>query len=846
MSTNVPSRFWHIPLLIAAVLLGLYLRIANPWNAIFVPWMEGARLSGNDPWYYFRLIESGIYNFPDRIWFDAFTSYPQGTYTSFGPFVVYLGAILSIVSGATTSAEIRSVVAFVPALGGALLAVPTYILTKEVFGKRAGVIASFTIVLIPGQLMSRSVLGFNDHHIWEVFWQIFALGTFIMAYNRWKGREYMRNLKDRNQLVYPIITGISIGLYLLAWAPGFISALLILVFVFLSFLLKDIINADTKNLPFVTVIAFIVAAIIYLPFAFKYPEYGTNRYSPFQLFILSGSAFLVISFHVIERHVEKGAFDRLGMGRKYAFPAVIFGLGIVVIALIFILAPDFARNIQYIFRVVQPKGGQLTIAEVQPFFFMGGRFSLSPAWQNFSITFFFAIPAMIYYLYKLIKTRDERLLFILIWGFALFVALIGQNRFAYYFGVVSAVFASAIISEILEKVKFYDYISAALNSDKKAMKKIGAKSLVAGVLLLFVLIYPTFSQANFYSKYSAGGINKQWYDTLVWMGENTPGKEVYDQFYYQLYKPPEDPREPYPYYPEGVYSIISWWDYGHWIEAIAHRIPVANPFQQGIGNKYNNVPGAAPFFTAFNESYADRIADFFDVKYIVSDVEMATGKFYAMAVWAEGSLEKAGRQYFAGTGIVYVDPSGNLGLSLTGRLPFGAKRLATINIPSENYYRTMEAKFHIFDGSGLKHYRMVYESGPSRNSYPGFQELMYRKVYNSMYSNKLGYGKVQELSSGYVKVFEYVKGAVVKGKANGDEVVAKIMIKTNQGRMFQYTQKVKVIDGEYELVLPYAQNTDYPVKPASEYIIESGGISKKLVISEEQVQKGDVINLDLT
>jgi dolichyl-diphosphooligosaccharide--protein glycosyltransferase len=34
-------------------------------------------------------------------------------------------------------------------------------------------------------------------------------------------------------------------------------------------------------------------------------------------------------------------------------------------------------------------------------------------------------------------------------------------------------------------------------------------------------------------------------------------------------------------YPAGAYGVLAWWDYGHWIETIGRRIPVANPFQQG-------------------------------------------------------------------------------------------------------------------------------------------------------------------------------------------------------------------------------------------------------------------------
>ncbi|AIY90440.1 oligosaccharyl transferase, archaeosortase A system-associated [Geoglobus acetivorans] len=842
--TEKIEKYWHVPFLVLAIITGLYLRIVNPWNAVFVSWMEGARLSGNDPWYYFRLVDNLIHNFPSRIWFDAFTYFPHGTHTHFGPFLTYLSAFVAMLSGASTPAEIRTAIAFIPAFGGALLALPVYLLVREIFGRNAGVISAFIVVLIPGQLMARSVLSFNDHHIWEVFWQVSSLGAFILAYNRWKGKNYRESIREPGMLKYPVFAGVCIGLYLLAWGPGFISALLILTFIFAAYLLKDFLRIDTSSLSAVAMISFGVAAIIYLPFAFKAPGFSTTFYTVFQLIILAGAAVIAAVFHVIERITSRWA-DAKGVDNRYMFPAAILTLSAILALIIFAVAPDFARNIKQIIGVVQPKGGALTIAEVQPFFSLGGKFSFEPAWQNFSITFFFAIPAMFYYAFRAFRDKSERYLYISIWAFAMLIALTGQNRFAYYFGVVSAVFASAIVSEILGRVRFYEYLEAAISNNQKKMKKIGVKAVIAGVLLLLVLIYPTFSQANFYSKWSAGGINKQWYDTLEWMKENTPGKEVYDEFYYQLYKPPESSGERYPYYPDGVYSIISWWDYGHWITAIAHRIPVANPFQQGIGNKYNDVPGAAPFFTAFNESYADRIAEKLGVKYVVSDVEMATGKFYAMAVWAEGELGKAERTYYAGGGIVYVDANGNLGLSLTGQIPAGGRVITHVSIPREDYYRTMEAKFHIFDGSGLKHYRMVYESGFSTNTLSGLNELVYKNIYNSMYANKFDYGRIPTAYSGYVKVFEFVEGAKVTGKASGDFVIAKVTVKTNQGRTFDYIQKVPVVNGEYELVLPYAQDTNYPVKPVTAYTIESGGVVKTLELTENQVENGESIVLDL-
>ncbi|MFO7967199.1 MAG: hypothetical protein R6U44_06340, partial [Archaeoglobaceae archaeon] len=94
--------------------------------------------------------------------------------------------------------------------------------------------------------------------------------------------------------------------------------------------------------------------------------------------------------------------------------------------------------------------------------------------------------------------------------------------------------------------------------------------------------YPTFTMAFEQSKYAGGGINSQWFDTLTWMRTNTPDQEFYDQYYYQVYEPNQEGEYPYP---QETYGVMSWWDYGHWIETIAHRIPNANPFQQGIGKK---------------------------------------------------------------------------------------------------------------------------------------------------------------------------------------------------------------------------------------------------------------------
>ncbi len=81
-------------------------------------------------------------------------------------------------------------------------------------------------------------------------------------------------------------------------------------------------------------------------------------------------------------------------------------------------------------------------------------------------------------------------------------------------------------------------------------------------------------------------------------------------------------------YPDTAYGIMSWWDYGHMITYIAKRIPNANPFQAGV----SGTDGApASLCTFWNE--ANTILNHDGTKYVITDIEMDTGKFWAMATW---------------------------------------------------------------------------------------------------------------------------------------------------------------------------------------------------------------------
>jgi dolichyl-diphosphooligosaccharide--protein glycosyltransferase len=256
-------------------------------------------------------------------------------------------------------------------------------------------------------------------------------------------------------------------------------------------------------------------------------------------------------------------------------------------------------------------------------------------------------------------------------------------------------------------------------------------------------------------------------------------------------------------------------------------MPNANPFQAGIGGRggsinETNMPGAAPFFTAQSEEEATSVLEVIDpdpekagARYIISDVEMATGKFYAMTAW---TLDTEGyyQPYWTGSSYQYL--------------------------PSTRYFDSMESRLHILDGNGLKQYRLVHET----LAYQTQGEALYKQVYNLLYGSS-----IPEADTGYVKIFEYVKGAKITGTASPDETVnINTTILTGQGRTFDYSQSTTSdSEGRYEFTVPYSTEgpvsgeTQFDTAPAGPYVVSYGDTTKEVRVSEEAVLNGDEVQV---
>ncbi len=623
--------------------IALLLRVYFPYDDVFVG--DWVKFKWFDSWYHMRLVENLVQHFPHRIYFDPYTFYPHGQSVFFAPFFdLLLGFFIWLFGlGSPSPRMIETVGAYFPAILGALVAIPVFFIGKELFNKKAGLIAAALVVILPGQFLLRSLLGFTDHHVAETLFSSTTILFLILAVKSSKQKEIsFDSLLTRDwamlkkPLIYSLVTGISLGFYLLSWAGGALVIFIIFVFAFIQYVSDHIRGRTTDYLCIIGIPSLLIALLMILPFLGSYGEVDLQILSlligMLALLALSGLSFLM---------------TRMDMRRAY-YPLALVVLGGIGLAAFYLIAPSVLNSVLDRLSVLRPTGGAETILEARPLFYPMGSFSLSTVWDEFTTCFYLALISLVIVAYLVIKEGAADKTLLLVWSVIMLVATIGQNRFAYYFAVNVALLTAylswktvafagtRIASEAGRGEKVYTSEKLrtgkveSKSSKKAKRKKAKARGrwlgtlltrhpaarygygIIAAVAVFFLVFYPNIGRAIDVADQRSYPTD-DWHDALVWMRDNTPDPfEDFDDpnFYYQ-YKGYAEPAEGEDYaYPESAYGVMSWWDYGHWITYIAHRIPNANPHQHGAVE-------AARFFTAQSEAAANEVLDKLGSRYVI-------------------------------------------------------------------------------------------------------------------------------------------------------------------------------------------------------------------------------------
>lgn len=526
---QVPS--WISPLLLGLLVVGTFLlRVVPGWDHVIVNGQVWFREV--DAWYHMRLIDNMMVNFPIPLKWDMLVLFPDGMNVGYFPLLSWVVTIF----GQVFNYEL--VGAFIPPILGALILIPIYFICKLLWKAWVGLIACLLVMILPTELFHRSLLGFTDHHILEAF---FSINTIL----------FLILLSKTDKLKWAILAGVPLGLYMSSWAGGLLLVLPIWIWFLISFFYKlrkgDSLNNFCRNISIVLGLGFLLLSpnILFIE--------GVKPYIIILgLLALSPSLLLLFS----KRHLS---------WRTLLIGTVGCLLVSIVLAKIFI--PDVFITARAVF--MSPTS---TIQEAMPTYpnvFMA----------HYGLSFLLFIGGLIF----AIKRRGNLLL--IIWCVFMFILVVSQRRWSYYFTISDSILAGYFIY----------LISGWVHKSTK----------VAVVVIMCAMLLVTTVKGTMGIAKLPGILPNDWYQACVWLRGNTPDIEGY----YDL-----NPQEP-------PYGILSWWDYGDFITRIGRRVPCSNPMAQNPNIQWQ-------VFLAQSEEDANSYLD--GIEYLIVDSDMVTGKLYAI------------------------------------------------------------------------------------------------------------------------------------------------------------------------------------------------------------------------
>jgi dolichyl-diphosphooligosaccharide--protein glycosyltransferase len=490
-----------------------------------------------DPYFNYRttrfLAEEGFYNFHN--WFDDRAWYPLGRIiggTIYPGLMVTSALFYHLLHLIHITIHIRDVCVFLAPFFSSLTVLVTYHLTKELKDAGAGLVAAAMIAIVPGYI-SRSVAGSYDNEgiaifcmlltyaMWiksvktgSLFWSVQCALAYFYMVSSWGGYVFLINLIPLHVLVLMLTGRFSHRIYVAYSTVYCIGTILSMQISFVGF--QPVQSSEHMAALGVFGLCQIHAFI----------DYVRSRLSKEQFEILFRSLVL---FAVIVGLSAFGIATALGKispwtGRFYS-----------------LLDPSYAKNNIPIIA---------SVSEHQP-----------TTWSSFYFDLqmlVFMFPAGLYFCFK--KLTDANI-FIIMYGVTSIYFAGVMVRLMLVLAPVMCILSGIAVSSILTTyMKNLD----ATNKDKKAKKtsdinypvKNEVATAVVTLMTVFLVTYTFHCTWVTSEAYSSPSI-------VLSARGGDGGRIIFDDFreaYYWLrYNTPEDAK------------VMSWWDYGYQITAMANR-----------------------------------------------------------------------------------------------------------------------------------------------------------------------------------------------------------------------------------------------------------------------------------
>lgn len=400
-------------------------------------------------------------------------------------------------------------------------------------------ISATLLAFLPG-ILFRSASGFTDKDTAALFLMILSL---YFAY---------RALQEKSvagALLQGIFGGIAMGLAAISMSSYILYLFPLAIFAFIQVLRKK-----TGNLP-----GFV--PLLVLPFLIlltnDYRNGGLNVITDIHSMMVFGVALLIAVSYFFSNSKR---FSHLSESRKLGYSlAIILVIGLVALY-------GTGRNIQALIEDVTASLGNpvrgsthsSSVGEQQP---TSWAWPWEPGWQGRNSFWdqtkylFFISPLILVVAY--ITKRDEDTLTACLFFFNMFAAS-KAIRLMVSFAPLAALAGGAVMIFVLQK------------AERKNNKVLQILAILAIAFVVFDLYKLTSAQSN--SIHTS--VNSEWYEDFKWINLNTKQNA----------------------------PVVTWWDYGYWIQYFARRPSVADGENTGPGGTMNIHLGQ--FFTERNETRA--------------------------------------------------------------------------------------------------------------------------------------------------------------------------------------------------------------------------------------------------
>ena len=279
-------------------------------------------------------------------------------------------------------------------------------------------------------------------------------------------------------------------------------------------------------------------------------------------------------------------------------------------------------------------------------------------------------------------------------------------------------------------------------------------------------------------------IQSDMFSGLTWLRRFTPS--------------PGDPLEPSRM---PGYGVLAQWDVGHCLIYISRRPCIASPF--GSQLRGHGLEDSLEFCMTPEESRAVAICEERKIRYVLMS-DFLYALYGLSGIIDPGYAEK------------FFSPRDYHGL------PY--------YLPGKAFYQQVYPRMYLYDGRGrgntapLTRFRLVWESAHQ-----------IRRPYFPVPVN-------------IVKIFEFVEGARIQGKAPaGSPVHFRIELLTNKNRRFVYQASAAAgPSGMYSLVVPYStQDINFRVSSRKPFaLLTCDGRERKIRLTEGDVRQGRTLSFD--